>query len=178
MQAKEYGAGYRVEWEDTLYIVSTPLVRIDTQNRFHSEDAPAIRWKGGKEFYYLRDESFDKPLWQKIVDKTITADEVMKIADSDKRAIAISMLKPEEMLKQLKAELIDTGAEGTKLYACKNFMGTRKIEYCMFMKDWSTDRTFIEFVPPAIGRKGSAVLCQAAAYGIPEDQYLAINDRG
>ena len=54
MQAKEAGLGYRIEWEDTLYLVPTPLVKIDAQNRFHSEKEPAIRWKDGKEFYYLQ----------------------------------------------------------------------------------------------------------------------------
>src|SRR3990167_4828758 len=29
LQALEYGLGYRVEWEDTLYLVPTPLVLID-----------------------------------------------------------------------------------------------------------------------------------------------------
>ena len=51
MQAKEEGLGYRVEWKDTLYLVPTPLVKIDETNSFHSETEPAIRWKEGKEFY-------------------------------------------------------------------------------------------------------------------------------
>src|SRR3990167_3319448 len=38
LQALEYGLGYRVEWEDTLYLVPTPLVLIDERNRFHSTE--------------------------------------------------------------------------------------------------------------------------------------------
>jgi hypothetical protein len=161
-----------------LYVVPTPLIRIDGQNRFHSDTEPAIRWKGSLELYYLKGESFDKSLWDKIVGKTITSSAVMKISASDKRAIAISMLKPDEMLKQLKAELVDTGSEGTKLYRCNNFMDAGGTEYCMVMKDWSTPREFIEFVPPEIGEKGSAVLAQASAYGIPVEDYLLIKERG
>ena len=82
------------------------------------------------------------------------------------------------MLKQLKAELIDTGVEGTKLYKCNNFMGTRRTEYCMVMKDWSTPRVFIEFVPPEVGKAKSAVHAQAAAFGIPDEDYLLITERG
>ena len=138
----------------------------------------------GGDFYYLRGENFDKALWNKIVKQRITAEEVMQIEDSDQRTIAISMLKPEEMLKQLKAELIDTGSEGTKLYECKDFMSTGKTEYCMVMKDWSTPRIFIEFVPPEIGIKRDAVFAQASAYkdahnnSLPEEDYLLIKDRG
>ncbi|MGI0000259.1 MAG: hypothetical protein ACRD6Q_03460, partial [Nitrososphaeraceae archaeon] len=174
MQAKEAGAGYRVEVDDTLYIVPTPVVRIDNQNRFHSEDEPAIRWKGGSEFYFLRGESFDKAIWKKVVSRTITATEVMKITDVDKRTIAISMLSPQEMLKQLNATLVDTGKKGTKLYRCDNFMDTGDTEYCMVMKDHSTPREFIEFVPPKVGEKGYADLAQAEAMGLTVKEYLSI----
>ncbi len=32
MQAKECGVGYRVEWENVLYLAPTPIVKIDDQN--------------------------------------------------------------------------------------------------------------------------------------------------
>jgi hypothetical protein len=176
MQAKEAGAGYRVEIEaeDTLYIVPTPIVAIDEQNRFHSETVPAIRWKGGEEFYYLRGETFEKKLWQKIVSGKITATEVMQITDVDKRTIAISMLSPKEMLKQLNAALVDTGTKGTELYECANFMDTGDTEYCMLMKDASTPRMFIEFVPPEVGQKKSADLAQAEAMQLTVKEYLSM----
>ncbi len=175
MQALEAGAGYRVEWNDVLYIAPTPLVLIDQQNRFHSDVAPAIRWKAGHEFHYLRGEYFEKALWQKIVSQAITAAEVMQIQDVDQRTIAISMLKPSELLKQLNARLIHIGIKGSKLYECKNFMGIGDTEYCVWMKDASTPREFIEFVPPEIGAQGDADLCQANAYGIPLEDYLLID---
>jgi len=184
MQAKEFGAGYRVEWKDTLYIVPTPLVKIDEQNRFHSDVGPAIRWKGGHEFYYLRGEEFEKALWQKIVSQEITAEEVMKMTDIDKRTIAISMLKPGEMLKQLNAKLIHTGKRGNRLYECKNFMGTRKTEYALVMTDASTPREFIKFTPPAIGKQRDADIATAAGYqdtegnSLPLEDYLAIEQEG
>lgn len=174
MQAKEAGAGYWVEHEDTLYIAPTPLVRIDTQSRLHSEDGPAIRWKDATEFYYLRGEKFEKELWQKIVSKTITAEEVMRIADADIRTIALSMLSAAELLKQLKATLIDTGKKGTRLYRCDNFMDRGETRYLMVMKDHSTDREFPEGVPNEVGEKGSADLAQAEAMGLTLKKYLSI----
>jgi hypothetical protein len=182
MQAKEAGAGYRIEWENTLCIVPTPLVKIDEQNRFHSEVAPAIRWKGGKSFWYLKGENFDKALWQKIVDKTITAEETMKIGDIDKRTIAISMLKPGELLKQLKAKLIHTGIKGNRLYECKNFMDTGDTEYCLVMTDASTPREFIKFTPPDVGKRHDADYATAMGYqdaqgnSLPLEDYLNIKE--
>ena len=153
-------------------------VHRDEQLNLHSDSAPAIEWRDGYKLWFLKGEAFDEELWTKITTKTITASEVMKISDVDKRTIAISMLSPKEMLKQLKAVLIDTGSEGTRLYECKNFMDTGKTEYAMLMKDWSTPREFIEFVPPKIGKEKDAVFAQASAYGIPVEDYLAIKDRG
>ena len=53
MSAKEAGLGYRIEYEDTLYLVPTPLVKIDSENRFHYEKGPAILWKSGSKFYFI-----------------------------------------------------------------------------------------------------------------------------
>ena len=178
LQALEYGAGYRTEWEDTLYIVPLPLVKIDDRNRFHSDANPAIRWKGGKELYYLQGVNFEKPLWEKITSQKITAKEVMQIRDSDQRTIAISMLRPDRLLKQLNAKLIDTGKKGTKLYRIDNFMDTGETEYCMWMRDWSTPREFIEFVEPEVGKSKDADLCQAHAFGVDLKEYLGCEARG
>lgn len=184
MDAIEAGAGYRVEWEDVLYIIPTPLVLIDEQNRFHSDFAPAIRWKSGHAFYYLRGENFDKALWEKIVTQKITAKEVMQMEDIDKRTIAISMLKPGEMLKQLKAKLIHTGVKGNRLYECKNFMDTGKTEYALVMTDASTPREFIKFTPPDVGKQRDADVATAAGYqdaegnSMPLEDYLAIELEG
>jgi len=37
LQALEYGLGYRVEWEDTLYLIPTPIVRIDQLVRHYKD---------------------------------------------------------------------------------------------------------------------------------------------
>ena len=89
MQAKEQGLGYRVEWENTLYLAPTPLVKIDTQNRFHSERTPSIRWKDGKEFYYLNGVNFEHDLWKKVISGMMTFSEILKIENTEQRLIAM-----------------------------------------------------------------------------------------
>ncbi len=161
-----------------LYIVPTPLVRLDNQVRYHCEDGPAIFWKGGWEGYYLKGENFDKELWQKIVDKTITVQEVMQISDADKREIAFSLLGAEEMIKGLNAKLVDTGKkDGTRLYECKNFKDTGETRYLMVMDDIATPRQFIEGVPSDVGKRKSADLAQATAMGLTLKEYMAMESR-
>jgi len=88
MEAKEAGLGYRVEWKDTLYLVPTPIVSIDSQNRFHSKEKPAIYWKGGKEFYKINGVDLEKELWKRIVSGNITPKEVFAIKNTEQRRIA------------------------------------------------------------------------------------------
>lgn len=89
MEAKEYGLGYRVEWEDTLYLAPTPIVKIDDEQRWHSENSPAIYWKEGKEFYYLNGILFDKQLWQKVLSEQMTFSEILDIENTEQRLIAM-----------------------------------------------------------------------------------------
>ena len=171
--------GLSFAYKGIFFTSETPKIAWEN-GMLHSENGKSVEYADGWGLYTLRGVSFDSDveLYQKIVDKTITGKEVMQIQDVDKRTIAISMLKPDELLRQLNAILIDTGSEGTKLYECKNFMDTGKTEYCMLMTDWSTPRQFVEFVPPEIGAIRSAVHAQASAYGIPDEDYLTIKDRG
>jgi hypothetical protein len=68
------------------------------------------------------------------------------------------------------------GVKGTKLYRVKNFMDTGSTEYCIVMKDASTDRVFLEWVEPKVGEIGDADLCQARAFGIGLDEYLNLTE--
>lgn len=105
---------------------------------------------------------------------------MLQIGDSDKREIAFSLLGPDEMLKGLNAKLIHTGIKGNKLYRCDDFRGTGDTEYALVMKDASTPRVFIKFVPPEVGSKGDADFATAQGYkdaagnSMPVENYLLI----
>jgi len=100
----------------------------------------------------------------------------MKIGDIDKRTIAISMLAPGEMLKQLCATLIHTGIKGNRLYECPNFMDTGNTEYALVMDDASTPRQFIKFVPPEVGSKKDADFATASGYKDAEGNSMPVED--
>lgn len=170
----ENGLYYMMSMKDKFIVVPSPRV-IHNDGRLHYDHGMAVSWADGTGFYFLRGVKFDEPLYNTIIKQEITAEEVMKIRDSDQRMAAISMLRPDRLLKQLKAKAVHTGQRGTVLYEVKNFMDTRRTEYCMHMKDASTDREFIEWVPPKIGKQKNADLAQANAWGIALEDYLNLS---
>ena len=80
---------------------------------------------------------------------------------------------------------MDTGAKGTSLYRLP--LPLRMIEdrvqgnfdYFIHMRDASyPEREFVEWVDPRVGSQRNADLCQAHAFGISLEQWLAIEQEG
>ncbi len=107
MQAKEAGLGYRIEWKNTLYLVPTPIVKINNLNQFHSDKEPAIRWKSGQEIYQLNGVIFPKDLWEKVVSKKMPFADILAIQDIDQRRQALKYGSWEDFTKLCNAEKID-----------------------------------------------------------------------
>ena len=172
MQAKEAGAGYRVEWEDTLYIAPTPLVLVDAQNRLHSTTKPALRWKDASEFYYLSGVKFDKELWQPIVDKTIEPKEVLTLQNIEQRMAALKYLGNEYVLIQAGAKLIDGKTDrGNELFVIKKVFP--QDEYFLRYSCPSTGRVYVKCVDlQLVGGKPSADACQAHHHNMTLPEYL------
>ena len=149
LEAMENGLGYLVEWKDTLYLVPKPQVKIDERNRFHSETEPSIQWKDGAKLYYLNGINFDEDLWKKIVSKTITAQEILKIDNMEKKMMAFSKCEPKKFLTELEAKKINENERGDELYLIdKIILGTRQDVKIGKYKDWSTDRIYVDFMRP------------------------------
>jgi hypothetical protein len=164
MQAMEYGLGYRVEWEDKLYLVPTPIVRIDERNRFHSLTSPAIRWKNGAEFFYLNGVNFEKDLWEKVVNKTISSKEVLSLDNIEQRMAALRVIGVEKILET--ATLIDH-AKGYELYQIKNIFTITA--YYLKYADPSTGRVYISGIDPKVGVKKSAIKALAWKFHIDDE---------
>ena len=107
MQAKESGLGYRIEWEDTLYLVPTPIVRLNSLNQWHSDTLPGIEWKGGEKFFYLNGVNFPHELWKKIISGMMPFEEILKIEDIDQRTQAMRFGDVDKFLEYTKAEKLD-----------------------------------------------------------------------
>jgi hypothetical protein len=119
LEALEAGCGYRVEWKDTLYLSPCPIVSIDEQNRFHSTTKPAIYWKDGEEFYYLRGVNFEKKWWTKIVKDKFKAEEVFAIDNLEHRRIAYEMMDKTKMKALKDYKILDEVKEDGYGYEMK-----------------------------------------------------------
>ena len=173
--ALECGVGYRIEWEDILYLVPTPIVKIDQRNRFHSLKEPAIRWKGGKEFYYLHGVNTDKGLWEKIVNKTLTPKEIFAIQNIEQRMAALEQMGGEWLIKESRAVLLDKyDPKKYELYRINNIF--RQPRYLVKYVCPSSGRVYTDFVPNKVGEKKTAIEALAWKFGLEEDTDRFINN--
>jgi hypothetical protein len=160
--------------DDVAHLVRKPkrLVR-NANGLLHYDHDKAIEWNDGYGFYYLNGVEFDEKTWKTIVEENLTLTSLGKIENADQRAVAVQMLRPDRLLKQVKAKLVNVGQKGTELYEVPNFMDTGETEYCMKMEHPSIKgKYYIEWVEPSIGKQKDADLCQAVAFGFTKEQYL------
>ena len=163
--------------EGAAIIVSRPVaVRRDNDHRLHSDQEPAIEWADGFKLWALRGVFFEYEIWHKIITHEFQIEDLMKIENADQRAVAVSFLRPDRLLKHVKAEHIHTGIKGTKLYKVPNFMDRGETEYCMTMVCPSTGRDFLEWVEPDIGKQGDADLAQASSFMDEDGNRLSVED--
>ena len=168
MQAKEYGMGYRVEWENTIHCVPTPLVLIDSANRFHSETDPAIRWKGGKEFYYLHGVSFHKKHWEEVLSKSMSFKNVLAIDNMEQRMIALKYIGAEKLLESANALHIKTSKKGNELYVIPKEQNIfPQEEFFIKYSCPSTGRVYVKCIDPEIGKKHDPDLALASTFMVP-----------
>ena len=168
LQALEYGLGYRVEWEDTLYLVPTPLVLIDERNRFHSTEKPAIRWKNGHEFYYIHGVNVDEKI-VKYPEKLTKKDWINQTNLEVRRIIQDRM---PNFVEKIGAKSINY-AKGYELFEIDVNPDPEKIAHYLKMKDTSTDRIYYLRVPPNINNAPDAL---AWSFNLSVEEYKPIQE--
>ena len=107
LKAREAGLGYLADYDTNgiCYLVPAPRVSF-IENNFHSERGPAIEWKDGLQCYFLKGIAFEKNLWQKIVDRTLTSKEALTIQSTDQRAIALQYIGGEKLMADFGGKVI------------------------------------------------------------------------
>jgi hypothetical protein len=165
MQAKEYGVGYRVEWEDALYLAPTPLVKIDEQDRFHSTTGPAIRWKDASEFYFVHGVFVPKKIIKS--PEKLTKKDWMDQSNIEVRRIIQDQMP--EFAKKLGAKMIQKDQFG-ELVEVDLVSDPDKVARYVKVKDASTTRVYYLRVPPTVETAQQAV---AWTFGLSEKEYVA-----
>mgnify|MGYP001601077605 CR=1 FL=1 len=159
--------------DDEIVAMIKPQIR-HLNGILHSEFQPAVEWKDEK-YWFLNGVKFKRDLWQKIVDKMMKFDEIIKIQDVDKRTIAYKYCDIKELLKGAKAELICPMTErGNELYKVPKGEIFNEDEYCLYYFCPSSGREYLKWVEPQKAKEVNynADSLQADSHKFTLDEYL------
>jgi hypothetical protein len=152
LKAIECGVGYRVEWEDALYLVPDRICRIDEQNRFHSLTGPAIWWKGGHEFYFVNGVLVPEKIVK--TPEKLTKRDWVKEKNLEVRRIIQERMS--DFVKKIGGKRIDKSLKG-ELYEIDLKDDPEKIAHYIKVKDASTSRIYYLRVPPTVEKVDEAI---------------------
>lgn len=143
----------------------------------HSDQLPAVEWEENTGLYYLDGVNFKKELWEKVVSKTMSLSEILKIEISDQRTVALKY-NPQAIIKE-NAVLIDKDDRNNELYLVQNSEINTLTRYpkIYFLKMLCpTGRTFIEGVNPEwVDQYGeNATTMQAMMCGLTPSEYQSM----
>jgi hypothetical protein len=92
------GIFYIFLFEKTCFVMLRPtIVKQDENKRLHSTEGPALAFSDGTEIYKLHGVRFEKEWWEKIVNDTLSAEEVFAIDNLEHRRIAYQFMDKAKM---------------------------------------------------------------------------------
>ena len=121
----------------------------DNEGKLHNDEGGlAVEFADGWGLYAINGVIFDdEKLYLSIVNKTITAEEVAELVNTEQRMIALKYLSPKEFIKGSKAKQVGLPtAKGNTLYK-GSFKDIDEVWFLRF-KCPSTGREYIEFTDP------------------------------
>jgi len=170
LQALEAGLGWFFPMQDQLLLVPMPQLKVSDE-RLHSEDGPAVLWRGGLSYHFLHGVRLDEKLWQKITTKKLTGKEALSLENIEQRMVALKLMDPEKMLKSIGAKLVNSSLRGNYLYQVP--AGVFSIT-AWFLKyqDPSTGRLYVSGIDPEYAAEHPlADECMAWKFGLEPEQY-------
>ena len=189
-EAFRNGLGWLIAAHGKAILVPTPVIRVaeGRDDVLHDDTGRmAVVWPDGHGYYFLQGVEFDRRRYFQIIDHVLLIQDIAALDNADHRAIAQQYLTFEQLVVDSDAIPIDRGVKGTTLYqlplppriARDRSPGYGDYDYFIHMRDAShPEREFIEWVDPEIGRQCNAELCQAHAFGISVEDWLAVGQEG
>ena len=89
-----------------LFICEKPKCEWEN-NLLHSIVKPAVNWADGTGIFFLEGIKFEKDLWEKIVNKTIPAKELLTLPNQDQKVVALKTYGWKRLLDELKPKILD-----------------------------------------------------------------------
>jgi hypothetical protein len=83
-------------------VLTKPKVVVDSEWRLHNEQGMALEWKDGMGEYFLYGVKFEKELWEKIVQKKITKEEIFALNNQEQKSVALRLYGYNNLIKDAK----------------------------------------------------------------------------
>jgi hypothetical protein len=93
--------------EDIAIVSRKPEIKRNLLSLLHSDTNPAVSFKDGYDIYYLNGVHFEKAIWEKVTQRTLTEKEFFEIKDIDQRTQALKYMGYDFLIKETKAKLLD-----------------------------------------------------------------------
>jgi len=166
----EAGNAYILISKEKLYILPFPEVHLNERKQLHNLNGYALKF-ANKETYWIEGVKFDKDLWQKVVDKKMSLQEIMAIKNIEQRMVALKIMGAEKLLKESNAKLLDKSEKGNELYLIENVFS--QPAYFLKYQCPSTGRVYVSGIDPNIAKQiPNADYCMVWKLGITIDDYL------
>lgn len=159
--------------EDFVLVCDRPKsIHLDSEQLSYDK-GKAIEYRDGWGLYALDGVVLEKDLYEQIIGKEMTLQQIMDIGNADQRAVALKY-NPEAIIAS-GAKLIDKSDRGNELFLIEgtelNELLRHKRMFYLRMQ-CPTGRVFVEGVDPEIAeRYMDADACQAAAWDLSPDEY-------
>ena len=146
-----------VSFEKIAFISKPPVfTNFDEQNRLHSIHDYAVYFEDGYGQHYVHGDYFSQELFKKAFkDKTITAEEILKLENEEQKSIIIEYYGS-DFYKSLPHKIIDEGEESHSFISVKKAYKLIEIDYgrykqrYVYCEDYSTDRKYLLSIPSPI----------------------------
>lgn len=160
---------------DKVIAITRPVIR-HINGRLHSEVNPAIEWPTEK-YYFLYGVKFEKDLWQKIVDKTISSKEIFALQNQEQKSVAMRVYGYDKMIADMEAKVLSEKGQmiNGQIYNYQvlevdlgdDVMPARFVK----VKDFSTEREYLLRVDPHQKETTDPIGALAWCAGVPKEEY-------
>ena len=157
-----------IVFENLCIISKCPKTKRDDNQRLHSLNSKAVEFPSGYGFYSIHGVLFDKKLWEKVKDRKLNPNELLKLENVDQRFVAINHYGIENMMKELNTKLLNTGKYGNKLYS---FMFENEDLRLLSYPDIDNKKERVAFINPKFIKADEAM---ANKHNCTLEQYYAM----
>ena len=149
---------FSIVYYDTFVVLcKLPIKTLrDDQNRLHSVESSAIKWRDHTENYFIHGVPFDKELWTKVTKRTITSKEALTLENTDQRFVALQHIGFEKILDSMDKVLLDRSSYGNDLYSTQ-FADGIELRFLTYPDIDNPRRKRISFVDPSMDNADEAM---------------------